>query len=134
MTRIAIVAASEELRVALAAALAASPAFEVVAVSASVDDVVPSADVILVARTGGTSPAVVHPARGDTIGGTALSNREREILALLADGLGNKQIAARLGISTNTVKTHLELLFEKLGVSSRAEAVAVGVKQGVLLF
>ena len=134
MTRIAIVAASEELRVALAAALAASPAFEVVTVSASVDDVVPSADVVLVARTGGAAPAVVHPARRDTIGGTALSNREREILALLADGLGNKQIAARLGISTNTVKTHLELLFEKLGVSSRAEAVAVGVKQGVLLF
>jgi len=133
MTRVGIVAASEELRVALAAALAASPAFDVVAVSASVEDVGPSVDVILVARSAGTSPAA-HPRRGDTIGGTVLSNREREILALLADGLGNKQIAARLGIATNTVKTHLELLFEKLGVSSRAEAVAAGVKQGVLLF
>ena len=133
MTRVGIVAASEELRVALAAALAASPAFDVVAVSASVEDVGPSVDVILVARSAGTSPAA-HPGRGDTIGGTVLSNREREILALLADGLGNKQIAARLGIATNTVKTHLELLFEKLGVSSRAEAVAAGVKQGVLLF
>ena len=133
MTRVAIVAASEELRVALAAALAASPAFDVVAVGASVEDVGPSVDVILVARSAGASPAV-HPGRGDTIGGTVLSTREREILALLADGLGNKQIAARLGIATNTVKTHLELLFEKLGVSSRAEAVAAGVKQGVLLF
>ena len=133
MTRVAIVAASEELRVALAAAIAASPAFDVVAVSASVEDVGPSVDVILVARSAGAAPAV-HSGRGDTIGGTMLSNREREILALLADGLGNKQIAARLGISTNTVKTHLELLFEKLGVSSRAEAVAEGVKQGVLLF
>jgi len=46
-------------------------------------------------------------------GSAALTNREREILALLADGLGNKQIATRLGISTNTVKTHLELLFDK---------------------
>ncbi|MDP9277992.1 MAG: LuxR C-terminal-related transcriptional regulator, partial [Gemmatimonadota bacterium] len=65
--------------------------------------------------------------------GTVLSNREREILALLADGLANKQIAARLGISKNTVKTHLELLFDKLGVSSRAEAVATGVRRGLLL-
>ncbi|HMH26042.1 MAG TPA: helix-turn-helix transcriptional regulator, partial [Gemmatimonadaceae bacterium] len=64
---------------------------------------------------------------------TILSNREREILALLADGLVNKQIAARLGISPNTVKTHLELLFEKLGVTTRAEAVATGVKKGFLL-
>ena len=134
MTRIAIVAASEELRVALAAALATNPVFEVVAVSASVEDVSPSADVILVARTGGAPLAVPQSARGDTIGGTMLSNREREILALLADGLGNKQIAARLGIATNTVKSHLELLFEKLGVSTRAEAVAAGVKQGLLVF
>jgi DNA-binding CsgD family transcriptional regulator len=133
MTRVAIVAASEELRVALAAAIAASPVFDVVMVSASMEDVGPAVDVILVARTAAASPAV-HPVRGDTIGGTVLTNREREILALLADGLGNKQIAARLGISTNTVKTHLELLFEKLSVSSRAEAVAAGVKQGVLLF
>jgi DNA-binding CsgD family transcriptional regulator len=64
---------------------------------------------------------------------TVLSNREREILALLADGLVNKQIAARLGISTNTVKTHLELLFDKLGVTTRAEAVATGVRRGLLL-
>ena len=63
-----------------------------------------------------------------------LSRREQEILALLADGLVNKQIAARLGISTNTVKTHIELLFEKLGVTTRAEAVASGVKRGLLLF
>ena len=134
MTRVAIVAASEELRVALAAALAASPLFDVVMVGSSVEEVGPAVDVILLARSGGASPAAVHPGRGDTIGGTVLSNREREILALLADGLGNKQIAGRLGISTNTVKTHLELLFEKLGVSSRAEAVAAGVKQGLLLF
>ena len=63
----------------------------------------------------------------------SLTNREREILALLGDGLGNKQIAARLGISTNTVKTHLELLFDKIGVSSRAEAVATGVRRGLLM-
>ena len=133
MTRIAIVAASEALRTALAAALAEDPAFDVVAVGASVSDIGPSADVVLVARPSDTSPKALHSAHEDRIGGTVLTNREREILALLADGLGNKQIAARLGISPNTVKTHLELLFDKLGVSSRAEAVATGVKQGLLL-
>jgi len=125
MTRIAIVASSEELRATLAAALGAHPAFEIVAIGASVDDVPPSADVIVVARSG---------TLGDHERETVLTNREREILELLSDGLGNKQIAARLGISTNTVKTHLELLFEKLDVSSRAEAVARGVKEGLLLF
>ena len=133
MTRIAIVAASEELRTSLVAALSGSPAFEIVAVGASVDEVKASADIVLIARDSRDESATARPARRDTIVGTVLTNREHEILALLADGLGNKQIAARLGISTNTVKTHLELLFEKLGVSSRAEAVAAGVKRGLLL-
>jgi DNA-binding NarL/FixJ family response regulator len=63
----------------------------------------------------------------------ALSAREAQILALLAEGLVNKQIAARLGISRHTVKTHLGALFHKLGVSTRAEAVAAGARAGVIL-
>jgi DNA-binding NarL/FixJ family response regulator len=133
MTRIAIVAASEQLRANLAAALSASPAFEVVTVSASMQDVAPSADVIVVARDGNAQASLSQPGSLDVLAETVLTNREREILELLADGLGNKQIAARLGISANTVKTHLEVIFEKLGVSSRAEAVARGVKRGLLL-
>ena len=133
MTRIAIVAEDEELRASIAAALRAHPAFEVVAVGASSDDVAASADIILLARPTGNPVRIVQPMRRDAVVGPVLTIREREILALLADGLGNKQIAVRLGISTNTVKTHLELLFEKLGVSSRAEAVATGVKRGLLL-
>lgn len=133
MTRVAIVAASEELRARLAAALRADPLLEVVSVVGSTEDASPAADVVLVAHAGRTSAARTG---GDgSLGATdaALTSREREILALLADGLGNKQIAARLGISANTVKTHLELVFEKLGVSTRAEAVATGVKRGLLL-
>jgi DNA-binding NarL/FixJ family response regulator len=133
MTRIAIVASSEKLRSSLAAALRASDEFEVVGVSASSATVPPSADIILVARGSEPSSPGSRSTRGETAVGAALSNREREILALLADGLVNKQIAARLGISTNTVKTHLELLFDKLGVATRAEAVATGVKRGLLL-
>ena len=132
MTRVAIVSSSSRLRASLAAALRASPAFEVVAVEASDSNIPPSAEVVLVAHAAEDSPAPAQPTRDNAVG-TVLTNREREILALLADGLANKQIAARLGISKNTVKTHLELLFDKLGVSSRAEAVATGVRRGFLL-
>lgn len=131
MTRIAIVAPSEKLRASLAAALRTNPEFELVGVGATSAEVPPSADVVLVARA--RTSGRVAGRTSETGEGAPLSNREREILALLADGLINKQIAARLGISTNTVKTHLELLFDKLGVATRAEAVATGVKRGLLL-
>ena len=62
-----------------------------------------------------------------------LTAREVEVLGLLAAGLGNKTIAGRLGISEHTVKTHVTSLFAKLGVSTRAEAVAVAVRQGLLM-
>jgi LuxR family maltose regulon positive regulatory protein len=52
-----------------------------------------------------------------------LSERERQILRLLAGGLSNDDIAANLFLSTNTVKTHLKRIFEKMGVNSRLEAV-----------
>jgi DNA-binding NarL/FixJ family response regulator len=63
----------------------------------------------------------------------SLSPREVQVLALLAEGLVNKQIAARLGISRHTVKTHLAALFHKLGVSTRAEAVVAGARAGMIL-
>ena len=55
-----------------------------------------------------------------------LTPREREILGLLGEGLSNKAMARRLGISVHTVKFHLEALFSKLDATSRAEAVAKG--------
>ena len=131
MTRVAVVAESEQLRADLAAALGRDSAFDVVGAVASERDVPSSAEFVLVARS--ADDVIAHTVGVDIGTATMLTNREREILALLADGLGNKQIAARLGISANTVKTHLELLFEKLEVSSRAEAVAIGVKRGLLL-
>ena len=133
MTRIAIVAESEEIRGALVAALRASSAFEIVDVAESVDDVSGTADVVVVARRGTETSHILHSVASDILHAPALTNREREVLALLADGLGNKQIAARLGISTSTVKTHLEVVFEKLEVSTRAEAVATAVRLGLLM-
>lgn len=133
MTRVAIVAPTERLRASLAAALRSSEEFEVIGVAGSSADVPPDTELVLVARAAPTLTARDPGRVTETSGNATLSRREQEILALLADGLVNKQIAARLGISTNTVKTHLELLFEKLGVTTRAEAVATGVKRGLLL-
>jgi len=61
-----------------------------------------------------------------------LTPREREILALVGEGLSNKSMARRLGISVHTVKFHLEALFNKLDATSRAEAVAKGLRGGVI--
>ncbi len=61
-----------------------------------------------------------------------LSKREREVLPLLAQGAANKEIAARLHISERTVKAHVTSVFNKLGVNSRAEAVAVALRSGLL--
>jgi two-component system nitrate/nitrite response regulator NarL len=61
-----------------------------------------------------------------------LTPREREILALIGEGLSNKAIARRLGISIHTVKFHMEALFDKLDATSRTEAVAKGLRGGVI--
>jgi DNA-binding NarL/FixJ family response regulator len=61
-----------------------------------------------------------------------LSAREREVLALVAAGTSNKEIARRLFVSEATVKTHLGHVYEKLGVSDRAAAVATAYDQGIL--
>jgi DNA-binding NarL/FixJ family response regulator len=62
----------------------------------------------------------------------ALTEREREVLELVAQGLPNKQIARRLGISDHTVKFHLSTIYGKLGVSSRTEAIGRGVRRGLI--
>ena len=61
-----------------------------------------------------------------------LTPRELATLRLLADGKSNKEIANALGISERTVKTHLGHLFEKLGVTSRTEAVKVASRRGLV--
>ena len=60
-----------------------------------------------------------------------LTEREIDTLKLVAQGLGNKEIAAELHISENTVKTHVRHILEKLGLSNRAEAAAYAVKTGL---
>jgi two-component system nitrate/nitrite response regulator NarL len=133
MTRVVVVAKPEDVRAALVAALRASPEFEVVDAGATVADVAADAELVVVARETRRGSRVGGVLDHDTASAPVLTHRERQILALLADGFGNKQIAARLGISTNTVKTHLELLFDKLDVSTRTEAVTAAARMGLLL-
>ena len=62
--------------------------------------------------------------------GEPLTERESQVLQLLARGLANKQIASVLGISEHTVKFHVSSIYSQLGVTNRAEAVRRGIQQG----
>ena len=73
-----------------------------------------------------------RPAREYAAPVEALTAREHDVLALVADGLSNRDIAARLAISDHTVKFHLASIFGKLGVSTRTEAVQRGLRLGVI--
>ena len=61
-----------------------------------------------------------------------LTARESEVLQLLADGLGNREIASRLDISEHTIKFHVRSILGKLGASSRTEAVSRGLRSGLI--
>jgi len=89
---------------------------------------------------------VIHPSELDTVLPSAvgslatpdellepLTRREREVLQMLAGGLANKEIAARLAISDHTVKFHVASILGKLGVSSRTEAVSAGIRRGLVM-
>jgi DNA-binding NarL/FixJ family response regulator len=65
--------------------------------------------------------------------GEPLTSRENEVLALLADGAANKEIATRLRISEHTVKFHVSSILNKLGATTRTEAVTRGYKEGLIV-
>ena len=62
-----------------------------------------------------------------------LTTRELEVLAMLAEGLGNRQIADRLGLSDHTIKFHISSILDKLGASTRTEAVTTALRIGLIL-
>jgi len=82
------------------------------------------ADAILIA-----APRAGH---GDTLPVETLTGREIEVLELLAEGLSNKAIAARLGISDQTVKFHVASVSGKLGAANRTDAVRLAVRRGLI--
>jgi DNA-binding NarL/FixJ family response regulator len=61
-----------------------------------------------------------------------ITSRETEVLRMLAEGLVNKDIAVRLGISEHTVKFHISSILDKLGASTRTEAVTLGIRRGLI--
>jgi two-component system, NarL family, response regulator YdfI len=62
-----------------------------------------------------------------------LTPREIEVLRMLGEGLGNREMASRLGISDHTVKFHISSILDKLGAATRTEAVTMGIRMGIIL-
>ena len=76
-----------------------------------------------------TGPFVVNSARQQQLG---ITPRELEILAAIAEGLSTREIAEKLFVSENTVKTHSSRLFEKLNARRRTQAVQIGKEAGLI--
>jgi len=81
-------------------------------------------EALLVLRRAGVRVGRGGPRASGTHGLAALSPREREVTELVADGLTNRQIGARLFLSEKTIETHLTRVFQKLGLRSRAQVAA----------
>jgi DNA-binding NarL/FixJ family response regulator len=96
----------------------------------SADDLINCIREVLAGKTYLAPAAAAKLAEGVTR--VQLTPRELATLQLMADGKTNKEIASELGISERTVKTHLGHLFEKLGVTSRTEAVKVATRRGLV--
>lgn len=107
--------------------------------SAFVSKDAPAGDVITATRHAATAPNAFAAAdlaaamrRRLAPSGPQLSRREREVLDLLAEGLGVAQIARRLYISESTAKTHVSKLYEKLQANNRAQALMAGMRLGLI--
>lgn len=99
----------------------------------------PSEDVVMAARHAAAAPKSFSAKdlagamqRRLSPAGPQLSPREREVLALLADGLGVAAISKQLFISESTTKTHISKLYEKLGSANRAQAIMTAMRLGLL--
>lgn len=77
-------------------------------------------------------PAEVATHLAENIGAEALTARELEVLSSMASGNRNREIAAALGIAEMTVKIHVSHVMEKLGAKDRTEAVAIGLRRGII--
>ena len=96
----------------------------------------PSADLVRAIEAARTGEFYVDPGLSSTIvldeGDRTLSARQREILQMLADGMQTDAVAQQLGLSTETVRTHTKRILAKLEASTRTQAVAIGIRHGLI--
>jgi DNA-binding NarL/FixJ family response regulator len=96
----------------------------------------PSSDLIRAIESARRGEFYVDPRLSSTIvleeGDRTLSARQREILQMLADGMQTDAVARQLGLSTETVRTHTKRILAKLEASTRTQAVAVGIRYGLI--
>ena len=124
--RIAIVARTPELRDALSSIVSAHEALSLTAIAKSADELEEIASDIAI-------DAVLSERRAALSDPSPLTGRETEILALLAGGLSNKEIARLLGISFHTVKFHVASMLDKLDADSRVELVTKAARLGLVM-
>lgn len=96
----------------------------------------PSEDLVRAIEAARAGEFYVDPGLSSTIvldeGDRTLSARQREILQMLADGMQTEAVAQRLGLSTETVRTHTKRILAKLEASTRTQAVAIGIRHGLI--
>ncbi|MGE5636805.1 MAG: LuxR C-terminal-related transcriptional regulator [Nocardioidaceae bacterium] len=96
----------------------------------------PSEDLVRAIEAARAGEFYVDPGLSSTIvldeGDRTLSARQREILQMLADGMQTEAVAGRLGLSTETVRTHTKRILAKLDASTRTQAVAIGIRHGLI--
>ena len=97
----------------------------------------PPEDLIRAIRAACDDDFYVDPALSSTIvleeGDRTLTARQREILQMLADGMQTDAVARQLGLSTETVRTHTKRILAKLEAATRTEAVAIGIRNGMIV-
>ena len=125
--RVFIAGASADDRAAMASRLAADERWMVVSDPAWADLVIVSPEEWLRLNPG----PVATRARPEPLV-ESLTPREFEVLRLVAEGLHNREIAVRLGVTEHTVKFHLGAIFGKLGATTRTEAVQKGLRLGII--
>ena len=96
-------------------------------------DGVPAADAIVEATWNGRASVLRNRALSDDVATEALTAREQEVLAHVAQGMSNKAIAEALGISDQTVKFHVAAIIGKLGASNRTDAVRRAIRRGLVV-
>ena len=96
----------------------------------------PSDDLVRAIEAARTGEFYVDPSLSSTLvldeGDRTLSVRQREILQMLADGMQTDAVAQKLGLSTETVRTHTKRILAKLEASTRTQAVAIGIRHGLI--